>query len=413
MHANLTFILGFCIIYLGLVGYTRSVCWKDPTSLFFQAERAHVPKYSTLRIQQAVEYAESIGKASRRIHPPQGHLRDSLPELCIGVPSIQRPGISYLKSTLGSLQQGLTVTEREKLYFAVFIAHTNQSEHEDFRQPWLNSMADELLSYRDLGLAREMELNQTHEIKSKYDYSIALEACVKTGAPYILMIEDDVIFLDGWFHRVTEALDLAAAKSRDRGHPNFFYLRLFYYEGLRGWNKESWPWYLNSSIRVTAITLSIILAIRRQIPRSRPYITPFIFGFIALVVMPSLILLYFAAGANCVAPQPSGVRLMAENACCGQGLVFPRSTARNELLPHFRQNRWSTTPTDSFIEEYADATGGLRWALTPVVMQHVGGESSHGVFRGQGMTPSRIWNFQFEENDATRLSLEHSLFSEE
>jgi hypothetical protein len=100
---------------------------------------------------------------------------------------------------------------------------------------------------------------------------------------------------------------------------------------------------------------------------------------------------------------------MPNHACCGQGLVFPRARVTNSLLPLFYSNRWSTVPTDSFIEEYGDATGGLRWALTPVVMQHIGGESSHGAHRGGGVTPNEIWNYAFEDYDPTRLATEHAV----
>lgn len=61
-------------------------------------------------------------------------------------------------------------------------------------------------------------------------------------------------------------------------------------------------------------------------------------------------------------------------------------------------------PTDSFIEEYAGSTGVLRWALTPVVMQHVGGKSSHNVNRGGGMTPNKLWNYGFEDYDVNNLA---------
>ena len=72
------------------------------------------------------------------------------------------------------------------------------------------------------------------------------------------------------------------------------------------------------------------------------------------VFTPLLIVLFFAAGANCVLPQPAGVHLMPRNACCGQGFVFPQTTVTRELLPLFRDERWSELPTDSFLETYAD-----------------------------------------------------------
>ncbi|RYP07186.1 hypothetical protein DL765_009238 [Monosporascus sp. GIB2] len=274
-------------------------------------------------------------------------------------------------------------------------------------------MVDRLPSYQDdpeqLALAKFMELNQTHAPKSKFDYSIVMEECEKTGAAYILIVEDDVVFLDGWRHRTMQALNVATTKSWEAGHTNFLYLRLFYYESLLGWNSESWPTYLGSSLNVITGVLCLLFLIRRYAPTARPYLTCSVFLLTALVFTPFLILLFFAAGRNCVLPQPAGVHLMPKNACCGQGLVFPRATVADELLPLFRSNRWSQVPTDSFIEQHADATGELRWALTPVVMQHVGGRSSHGVQRGTYgvMTPSRLWNFGFEGNDAGALAAEH------
>ncbi|KAI1119964.1 hypothetical protein F5Y10DRAFT_273532 [Nemania abortiva] len=409
MHANIKLILAFLVIYIPLIGYVRLTCWKDPTSQFFQAERAHHPKYSTHRIQEVEAYADSVALDQR----PQGGGRGNPPELCIGVSSVERNGISYLKSTLGSLQHGLSVGERARLYFIVLLAHTNQEDHSAYGQPWLANLADQLPSYSDnaerSALAKIMESNQTHGTKAKFDYSIVMEECEKTGASEILMIEDDVVFMDGWWPRVKEALTVATHRTWELGHKDFLYLRLFYYEGLLGWNSESWPIYLASSLGAAAGVLGVLLLMRRYIPTARLYITRSVIFLITFVFTPSVIILYFAAGANCVLPRPPGVHLMPKSACCGQGLVFQRSMVTNELLPLFYNKRWSEVPTDSFIEEYADSKQGLRWALTPVVMQHVGGQSSHGVYRGGGMTPTRLWNYGFEEYDAGSLAKEHIL----
>ncbi|KAI3332239.1 hypothetical protein HD806DRAFT_519018 [Xylariaceae sp. AK1471] len=406
MHANLKLVLGFLFVYSSLIGYFRLTCWKDPTSHFHQAERAHAPNYSTYRIREAEEYADSI--ATQR--QPQGS-RKTTPELCIGVASVHRNNISYLKLTLGSLQHGLSAEERWRLRFVVLLAHTNQEKHGDYDQPWLTYMADALPSYNDdaerFALAHVMESNQTHGTKAKFDYSIVMEECEKSGASNILMIEDDVVFMDGWWHRVAEALDIAMTKTWELGHKDFFYLRLFYYEGLLGWNSESWATYLLFSLTIVASVLCVLLLTRQHVPATRLYLTRFVIFLATLVFTPLLVILYFAAGSNCVLPRPLGVHLMPENACCGQGLVFPRAKVTDELLPLFHSNRWSEVPTDSFIEEHADLTRGLRWALTPVVMQHVGGQSSHGVPRGGGMTPDGIWNYVFEDYDAISLATEH------
>ncbi|TGJ88507.1 hypothetical protein E0Z10_g251 [Xylaria hypoxylon] len=320
-----------------------------------------------------------------------------------------------------------------RLHFVVLLAHVDQKEHPDYGQPWLAGMTDKLASYHDdqerLRLA-QMMMSRSHAIKSKFDYSIVMEECEKTGAPYVLMVEDDVVFLDGWRHRTMKALDVAMTKSWEAGQANcefivapssllrafeppsltkakVLYLRLFYYEGLLGWNSESWPTYLGSSLAVTAIVLGSLVAARRYVARA--YLTPTVLLLIAFVFTPLLIALFFMAGRNSMLPQPVGVHTMDKYACCGQGLVFPRSTVTQDLLPFFRSNMWSKVSTDSFIENYADQTGALRWALTPVVMQHVGGQSSHNGRRGDTYGPSHLWNFGFEGNDATQLAAEHAL----
>ncbi|KAG5969441.1 hypothetical protein E4U58_001443, partial [Claviceps cyperi] len=139
------------------------------------------------------------------------------PELCIGIPSVQRAGISYLKVTLGSLQHGLRDEERDRLRFVVLLAHTNQTQHTDHGEPWLVKMVDSLPSYHDsaerLALAMRMEENRSHAVKSKFDYSILMEECAKLAAPYMLLVEDDVVFLDGWRHRTVKAISTAMMKS--------------------------------------------------------------------------------------------------------------------------------------------------------------------------------------------------------
>ncbi|RYC54819.1 hypothetical protein CHU98_g11394 [Xylaria longipes] len=388
------------------VGFLRSLCWKDPTSKFFQSERAHASTYSTYRIQQAVQHADIV---STLPGPQVQQSREGPPELCIGISSVRREGISYLKLVLGSLQHGLSSEERMQLHFVVLLAHVNQTEHPDYDKPWLASMVDTLASYNDneerLRLVQTMD-PRSHAIKSKFDYSVVMEECEKTGAPYILMIEDDVVFLDGWRHRTMRALDIATTKSWEAGKADFLYLRLFYYEGLLGWNSESWPTYVGSSFAVVAVVLSSLLLARRYLART--HISYSFVVLVTLVFTPLLIILFFAAGRNCMLPQSNGVHIMDKYGCCGQGLVFPRSTVTGDLLPLFRSNISSTVPTDSYIENHADNTGALRWALTPVVLQHVGGQSSHNGRRGDTYGPSRLWNFDFERNDATQLAAEHA-----
>ncbi|PVI01662.1 hypothetical protein DM02DRAFT_613482 [Periconia macrospinosa] len=427
--------LWFLPFYAILALHFRNKCYADPTSYFFRPSIAYAAPHSTDRIKQAEQYADSFTPSpygtSRAYNETTTTLSDSRSPsttLCVGIPSVRRPRLSYLKTTLASLHHGIDGNDRQDLTFTVLLAHTNQSEHPDFGKPWLKGMADTLMTYGSENdttyeVAKLMEHNGSHEVKSKFDYALVLKQCLKTNADYVLMLEDDVIFTSSWWEKTKNALEEVKFRSWEMGYEEFLYLRLFYYERIRGWNSESWPKYLLASTCIASAVLTTLLLFQRLQSPARS------FGFfrgspirlhirlhtitillITFVFTPAVIGLYFAAGANCMLPQPPGVQLMPTYACCGQALVFSRAVVQNHILPLFHDNQWGSTPVDSLIEEYADSRtgnslekakriGDMRWAITPVLLQHVGSQSSHGVGRDSGygnMTPSALWNFGFE-----------------
>ncbi|RHZ63937.1 hypothetical protein CDV55_102394 [Aspergillus turcosus] len=133
--------------------------------------------------------------------------------MCVGIASVAREGVSYLQSAVGSVLEGLSATEREALYLIVFIAHTNPAEHPAYLQPWLHALADRVLLYDpdalDIdhvrGLETPEEKSGAHE-KGLLDYTYLLKACGSINTSYTVMLEDDVIALDGWYHRTKHAL---------------------------------------------------------------------------------------------------------------------------------------------------------------------------------------------------------------
>ena len=92
--------------------------------------------------------------------------------------------------------------------------------------------------------------------------------------------------------------------------------------------------------------------------------------------------------------------------CCSQSLVYPHAQ-----IPHLLE--WHGTKkigyVDSLTEELAENTGGLRWALAPSIMQHVGRKSTKPADDVAGakheLTPTKkIWNFVFELHDPVAVS---------
>ncbi|ATY63381.1 hypothetical protein A9K55_007848 [Cordyceps militaris] len=405
MHPALALSIGFSVLYLLLFSYARSTCWRDPTSKFYRQDRAHTPAYSTYRVKQGVQFADTW--SAQEATP---NLASGQPKLCVGVASVSRNGTSYLKATLGSMQQGLSPAERESLYFVALLAHVDQKKHPDHGQAWLANMVDKLPSYDQdparKAVAEDMEAKGvSHWIKSKFDYSFVLDECKRTGAPYILMSEDDVVFLDGWYHRTLKALGGVEEKSK-KANEDWLYLRLFYYEGLRGFNADYWRKYARTVFFVECAVISVLIILQRFVPGGPRFVTRWTALLTVGVYVPLLIVLAIVAGGNCVAPQPHGLHVIADNICCGQGLVFPSSVV-DPLLTAFEGARWAQTPTDTFIEDHAATTGTLRWVLTPVVMQHVGGLSSYGEPGIVSMSPSDTWNHAFELNNPDDLAKEH------
>lgn len=56
-----------------------------------------------------------------------------------------------------------------------------------------------------------------HARKQKIDYSVLLAECAKVKPTYTMTLEDDVIALDGWYHRTLAALRTATRKTREMG----------------------------------------------------------------------------------------------------------------------------------------------------------------------------------------------------
>ncbi|KAI1372524.1 integral membrane protein [Hypoxylon crocopeplum] len=407
-----SFLLGFLLCYALAAAYLRSKCYRDPSSVFFRPESARLLTYSSFRKAQAQKYGDLAA-----LRAPAKWANSTAPELCIGVASVSRGGFSYLKETLGSILEGLDDLERERIYLVVFLAHTNQSKHEDFRQPWLLNVADHLPTYpRDdpdtVDLVRQLEADgnyEAHARKQKIDYSVLLNECAKVDPSYTMTLEDDVIALDGWYHRALGALQTAARKTQELGRDSFLYLRVFYDGRLLGWNSEEWPLYVELSMAILMLELCILLALRWRIAVARKALTLSALILLCGVCTPMLIGLFFAAGRNCMLPKAPGVHLMRKYGCCAQGLVFPQRQVLDHLLPLYSDTQDSRAAVDTFLEDWANVRDSLRWAVTPVLIQHVGGKSSHGAGDQElgSLTDDMPFDYSFEMNDPIKLAKEH------
>ena len=401
--------LVFAAIYCIAVQYFRIVSAPDPSSTFFNFRRGYERRYTSVRIDDAKEFITRSRSASSQ---PKA---SSEPSICLAIATVQRNGTMYFDLLVGSLLDGLSNEERTDITVLPFIANIDPHSHHAYNQTWLHTLTDQVFTYdnvsiRDKTRMSSQESPDGHKRKALFDYSFMLQRCLDTGAPYILMLEDDVIAADGWYRRTKIALQEMESTAE---YQESIYLRLFYNTRIQGWNSESWPLYLFWSMVIEVLLIAILRTLRRSSISASRFLTPNTTLFILLFCSPACIGLYFAAGRLTVHPNPTGIHQMNGYGCCSQALLFPRSQVP-PLLKYFRKRR--TGPRDELIEKYAERNKLTRWALTPSVFQHIGsrsskwrGNGSEEIGERDGLTgPERIWNFHFEAWDSEQLFRERS-----
>ncbi|KAE8149388.1 hypothetical protein BDV25DRAFT_2883 [Aspergillus avenaceus] len=400
--------LTFLLIYLFLFLCARYKSHRDPTSAFFQPKKGYLTAYSDIRFNQAQDFIEQV---NNQTNSHAAWRSSDRPNLCVGVATVARKGARYFKSAVGSILEGLSEAERADLHLILFVAHTDPTQHPAYREPWLREVADEVLLYdpSTVNITRIHELeSDEHKLyareKALFDYTYLLKACHAVNAPYIVMLEDDVLAIDGWYHRTQSAIADTERQMKAKTESKWLYLRLFYTEQFLGWNSEEWPSYLFFSLLIDIVLLSALLTLKSRYPHHLPPDTIFL---ATALCTPLLIGLFFAAGRVTMLPIPAGVHEMPKFGCCSQAFVFPRSRIP-DLIQLYESKKVGYV--DMLTEEYADAHGEIRWALTPSIVQHMGRKSSKNFDMNQpklsgGVT--ELWNFAFETNEPDLLRVEH------
>lgn len=409
----------FALVFVALVLVCAHLSAHDPGSLFFNTASGHTLRYSATRKEQAITVIEEAEVRQQVKAQP-----DKTPKLCLGVATVARKTAAlgtaeYFPAAIGSLLHNLDATERQQIHLILFFAHSTPSKHSDFARSWPENVADEILLYN--GSATEREEIEAMEregglfrAKGIVDYTLLLSACHATNAQFSAIIEDDVIALDGWFHRTIRGLEQAEIATRRLvGDTPFFYLRLFYTETFLGWNKEDWPTYLFWSIEAAALAVTGITGLHfatfQRAPAAHSQITTARITLLICVGTPLLVALFFSAGKATMLPlsPAKGIARMDRYGCCSQGLVFPRAVIPG-VVSWLKDRRVGFV--DELLEQLADSTGGIRWALVPSVLQHVGSTSTKidDGTGGPGTVTKWIWNFGFEGHDASALAKEHT-----
>lgn len=196
---------------------------RDPGSIFFDPTKAYDPIYSTIRLEQAASFIDRANNATG----PQKSRVSGQPKLCLGIAIIARKGASYFQATVGTFLEGLSEEERAIIHLILFIAHTDPLQHPAYEEPWLDKLADQVLLYNasevDINYLRSLETEKAKIVgreKVLFDYIYLLKACASVDTPYVIMLEDDLVALDGWYHRTQAALASAEEQTQELGAAN-------------------------------------------------------------------------------------------------------------------------------------------------------------------------------------------------
>lgn len=217
-------VLTFLLVYLFLFFVAQNRCFRDPTSAFFQPSRAFAPAYSTVRLDQAERYLQNASDREKHSPPSKDEKR---PTTCVCIATVARKGARYFKDAVGSVLDGLSESERADIHLVLFIAHTDPSQHPAYEEPWLRKVPDQLLLYDnatvDIEHIRSLETDAARQYareKPLFDYTYLLKSCAAVNVPYVVMLEDDILAMDGWYHRTRQALASAEQQTAAKGASN-------------------------------------------------------------------------------------------------------------------------------------------------------------------------------------------------
>jgi hypothetical protein len=394
--------LFFAVTWLCLYEICRRKGYTDPSSYFFDEERAYLPAYSALREQQADTFITRIEHGKSQA---ERTLDNKNRPLCIGIPSVKRLDEQFLRRTIASLVDHLDTDHREQFWLVVLLADKEADLNPAYGQAWLQALADEVLyydaqkttpegsRYRQVpwnidGRDRGEERNENVRL----DYATLITACQEKHAEYFVLIEDDIIASTGWFSRLRRGLRQADMAGMA---PDWLYLRLFYAETYLGWNSEELPIYVRNVVLVyigVAVLASVKVSggqgARPTLSRRHRRVTA-----VSVLWTTPFVLLYFMAGRLLVNPYGSGLQEMPDYGCCAQGLAFP---SRHLAV---LKNRLTSPPFDlagdSLVESVADGMNFKKLALVPSLLQHVGVRGTSAP----GGAPKQTWNFGFEKQN--------------
>ncbi|KAL4746144.1 hypothetical protein BDW72DRAFT_207590 [Aspergillus terricola var. indicus] len=380
------------------------------------AKRALAQLTHTLKLRALYREREGTHFLARHNTPTTPPGDAGAPAVCVAIVTVRREQDTYFDASVGSLLEGLTEHERKALHLSVLLADIDPAVHPSWGQKWVERLVDQAGGYNvsagQLKDLRMWEAKRNFYKKGVFDYIYALRTCQGINAPYTLVFEDDIILATGWLARMLKSLveisKREAGTDEDHSHAGenqkpWLYLRLFYTETALGWSSADFAYrhMLLIFLTLTASSFTALHFLQRS-PRFQPlHLDTLSILVISLLCIPAFTALAYMVGKyNLMLLR--GVVQMNKSGCCTQALLFP--VQQVDGLIGFLEDR-GHGQTDSLIEEYADLNGLNRYAVAPLLLQHVGLKSSRD---NTEVNTQSTWSFWFETNEPEALRREHT-----
>ncbi|KAI1402105.1 hypothetical protein F4819DRAFT_295865 [Hypoxylon fuscum] len=413
--------------------------YRDPLSIFFSEEHAFDRFYSATRQAEADEFFDRVIANPTLVQQQLGKAGTN-PQICAVFITVGRDmeGRQYIDSALGSFLANMSHAERETTHLKLFFADVPDpnTQHRSYAKLTEAGITDEIFTYPStlpaqekdhrikqlIELAKDRRNKHALERKTVYDYAYALDRCVQTtNAPYIALLEGDILLADGWAARTLINLRKIEEMMKDprrhdpiknqvaAGVPNtWLYLRLFNQERSFGWSGGTG--FRSNNIHVISVAVSIplllvLLLARRQLPRP---LARHLDGWALLVVcgvaVPLFIWLFYASGKASLIGSPAGIREEFFG-CCNQALVYNRAHAG--ALAEFMttaSQRELPGRSDMLPKQFAWDRGLARISAYPMLAQHAGRVSAIDTSNDEA---KRVWSMAFEDLKPYKLARDH------
>lgn len=177
-------------------------------------------------IEALAEYKEKINEKVFN--------RDGPMELCVGIASISRPGLTYLEQTISSLLTRIPLKYQDRVRITLYNVEEPSDKHRVAAE--LSSLINvQNISYRDIDPEAGPFDKSNMKRKEFLDYLGIMKAEKQHQCKHYLILEDDVLAATNWAEQI-----LTLLKENEESMDSFALLKLF---SLPNFGPTRWDWH--------------------------------------------------------------------------------------------------------------------------------------------------------------------------